>query len=51
MRLLTLKEKSFLNFSSWCIKNMGVVWTEKDKIVKQHFVENKTEIMQHVLEM
>jgi hypothetical protein len=33
------------------MKNMGVVWPKKDKIVKQHFVENKTEIIEHVLEM
>jgi len=42
MRLLTLKQVGYLNFSAWCMKNMGVVWTEKDKIVKQHLVENKT---------
>jgi len=52
MRLLTLKQGGcYLNFSSFCLKNMEVAWTEKDEIVKQHLVENKTEIMQHVLEI
>jgi hypothetical protein len=40
-----------LNFSSWFIKN---VLFEQKKIKlwsKQNFVENKTEIMQHILKM
>ena len=29
-----------------------MIWTEKDKIMKdRHLVEDKTEIMQHVLKM
>ena len=33
-------------------KNMSIIWIEKDKIMTyMHFVENKTEIMEHVLKM
>ena len=36
-----------LNFSVWFMKNMSVIWTEKDKLWnKRHFVENKMEIME-----
>ena len=31
------------------MKNGCIVWTEKDKIMQWHFVENKIQIMQHVL--
>jgi hypothetical protein len=34
------------------MKNMSIIWTEKDKNYEtKNFVDNKTEIMQHVLKM
>jgi hypothetical protein len=34
------------------MKNMSIIWIEKLKLWNEwHFVENNTEIMQHVLEM
>jgi len=34
------------------MKNISIIWIEKGKIMKyMHFVENKTEIMEHVLKM
>ena len=34
------------------MKNMGIIWKEKDKIIKwMGLMENKTEIMKHVLKM
>ena len=34
------------------MKNVSIVWTEDDKLLnKRHFVDNKTETMQHVLNM
>jgi len=35
----------YLNFSTWFVKNMSIIWTEKDKIVKY------TEIMHYVLKI
>ena len=41
------------NFSSWFMKNVSIIWTKKDykEWNKQHFVEYKTEIMQHILKI
>jgi len=34
------------------MKNVSIIWTKKYKIMKyMYFVENKTEIMEHVLKM
>jgi len=34
------------------MKNVSIVWTEDDKLLnKRQFVDNKTEIMQHVLKI
>jgi len=36
MSMLTLKRAGwYLNFSAWCTKTVGVIWTEKHKIIKQ----------------
>jgi hypothetical protein len=42
----------YLNFSAWFIKKWVSFKTQKVNVVEEwHFVENKTEIMQHVLKM
>jgi hypothetical protein len=34
------------------MKNMGIIWKEKDKIIKwMDLMENKTVIIKHVLKM
>jgi hypothetical protein len=34
------------------MKNVGIIWTEKLELrYKQHFVENKTDILPHVSEI
>jgi hypothetical protein len=35
------------------MKNMNIIWTEKEKNYenKQHFVENKPEVVKHVLKI
>jgi hypothetical protein len=36
-----------LDFSAWFIKH-AFIWTRSNYEIKKHFVENRTEIMQHV---
>jgi hypothetical protein len=40
-----------LNFNTWFKQNVSTEWKEMQSRYKQHFVENKTEIMQSVLKM
>jgi hypothetical protein len=41
-----------LNFSTWFIENLSIIWAEKVKLWNDCcFVENKTEVMKHVLKM
>ena len=50
LSLLTFKRPGlYLNFSTWSVKNL--LFEQNKKINKMHCVENRTEIMQHVLKM
>jgi len=51
-RLLKVKQPgSYLNFRTLFMKNILVEYKKVKLRNKQHFVENKPDIMQHVLEM
>jgi hypothetical protein len=48
--LLTFKQAGwYLNLTAWVMKNISE--QKKIKIMNWHFVENRSEIMQHVLKM
>jgi hypothetical protein len=41
----------YLNFSAWFTKTCYFLTEKYEIVIKLHFVENKTEIMQYVLKM
>jgi hypothetical protein len=46
------KSAGCLNFNAWLMKNLTTLWIKQAIIIKeQYFVENKTEIRQHVLKI
>ena len=49
--ILLRQVSEYLNFSEWFMKNVLFEETKIKLWKKCHFVENKTEIMQHVLKM
>jgi hypothetical protein len=47
----TLRDQIYVNFSAWFMTNILFEKTKMKLRSKWHFVENKTDVMQHILKM